>query len=228
MYHRVLLLTLFPLFAVALNSPDLIRGIDQAQTSREEKLTAYSVTETYKLHNARFTETAEMVVNVAYKRGAGKTYQVVSRTGPSFLQTGVLDKMLKEEAELSRGKTRESALVTSANYQMKPLGQQVLEGRTCEMIDLTPRKKSAHLLLGKAWVDARTHNLIRIEGKPTASPSFWAGSPKVIRDYAEIEGFSFAIRTHATSQSFLLGKSELSIEYNNYHVDHPETTNTIQ
>jgi hypothetical protein len=224
----VLLLTLLPLLAVAFNSPDLIRDIDRAQNSREEKLTAYSVTEIYKLHNARFTESAEMVVNVAYKKGSGKTYQVVSRSGPSFLQTGVLDKMLKEEGELSRGQTRESAMVTSANYKMKPLGQQVLEGRTCEMLELTPRKKSSHLLQGKAWVDARTHNLIRIEGKPTASPSFWAGSPQVTRDYVEIEGFSFATRTRATSQSFLLGKSELVIEYSNYHVNHLETTNTIQ
>jgi hypothetical protein len=224
----VLLLTLLPLLAVAFNSPDVIGDIDRAQTSREENLTAYTVTERYKLHNARFTESAEMVVNVEYKKGVGKTYQVVSRTGPSFLQTGVLDRMLKAEAELSRGQARASAVVTSANYKMKPLGQQILEGRTCEMLELTPRKKSAHLLQGRAWVDSRTHNLIRIEGKPTASPSFWAGSPLVTREYVEINGFSFATRTHATSQSFLLGKSELVIEYSNYHVDHLETTTIIQ
>jgi hypothetical protein len=213
---------------VAWNSPDLIRDIDRAQTHREENLSAYSVTETYKLHNTRFSETAEMVVNVDYKKGHGKTFQVISRRGPSFLHTAVFDKMLKEQAEMSRGSTRESVIVTSANYRMKPLGQEVLEGHTCNVLELMPRRKSAHLLHGKAWVDAQTQNLIRIEGKPTASPSFWAGSPLVTRDYAEMESFSFAIRTRATSQSFFLGKSELLIEYSNYRIDHLEKPDASQ
>jgi hypothetical protein len=220
----VLLLTLLPLLSVALGNPEFVREVDLAQAAREEKLTAYRVTETYTLRNTRFSELAVMVVHVSYQKGHGKSYQVVSRVGPSFLHTAVLDRVLKEEGEMSRGEIRENALVTSVNYTMKLLGQQILEGRTCEVLELTPRKKSPHLLQGKAWVDAKTHNLIRVEGKPTASISFWAGAPLVIRDYIEIGGFAFARRSRATSHNFLLGHSELIVEYSEYHIDQLEAS----
>jgi hypothetical protein len=226
-------LIFLPLLTAAWSNSDFVQEVDRAQAAREEKLTAYRVVESYTLRNTRFSEPAEMVVNVSYTKGHGKTYQVISRRGPSFLQTSVLDRVLKEEEEMSRGEMRSSALVTSTNYVMKPLGEVILDGRTCETLELTPRKKSTHLLLGKAWVDMRTHNLIRVEGKPTASLSFWAGAPYVIRDYIEIGGFAFARRSHATSHNFLLGHSDLMIEYSGYHVDHldgsPSTTGkTIQ
>ena len=221
----MLLLIVPPLLALAVGPPDLVREIDLAQAAREERLAAYTVMETYQLRNARFSESAEMVVAVSFRKGEGKTFRVLSRRGPSFLQTSVLDRMLKEEGELSRGETRKQALITSANYQLKPLGTQAWQGRKCEVLELAPRKKSSHTLRGKVWVDAGTHNIIRIEGKPTASLSFWAGSPLVVREYTEINGLSFATRSQAVSQSFLLGKSELTIEYSDYHVDQMEMTN---
>lgn len=204
------------LLAVVAGASPLALEIDKAQLAREENVTGYTVTETYKLRNSRFSEPAEMVVNVTYAKGAGKTYKVVSRRGPSFLQSAVLDRMLKEEAEMSRGQMRTEALITSANYEMKLLGEAVIEGRRCKTVELTPRRKSPHLLIGKAWVDATTYNLIRIEGKPAASISFWAGAPNVIREYTEISGFSFARRSIAVTHGILLGRSEITVDYSNY------------
>lgn len=196
----------------------LIEGVERAQLAREDGILSYSVKEHYTLTNSRFNESAEMTVAVTYAKGAGKTYRVVSRTGPSMLQNSVFDRVLKEEGEMSRGSVRLAALVTPANYRMKMLGEQTLGGRRCEIVELEPLRKSPHLLRGKAWVDEKSHNLIRIEGKPTASLSFWAGNPYVIRDYIEVGDYSFALRSHATSHSFLLGQSELIVDYSDYQV----------
>jgi hypothetical protein len=210
--------------AVAFSARDdagaaIVRAIDQAQVDREARLAGYTVTEHYLLRNSRFQDPAEMTVETTYVRGAGKTYHVVSETGPSMLQTHVLDRMLKEEAAMSKGEQRKKALVISANYDLKVIGQETLGGRNCDLVELNPRAKSPHLLKGKAWLDAGTHVLVRIEGRPTASPSFLAGKPEVIRDYTEIEGFSLAEKSHAISDSFLLGKTDLTIEYTNYRVN---------
>lgn len=197
---------------------EVFNGIEQAQLVREDRMAGYSVTERYTLNNSRFSEPAEMTVAVTYEKGAGKNYRVLSRRGSNFIQNSVFDRLLKEETEMSHGEQRQAALITAANYRMRWMGEEVLEGRNCDVVELEPRKKSPHLLRGKAWVDAATYHLIRIEGKPAASPSFWASSPRIMREYNDIENFSFARRSHAVSQSLLLGRTELNIEYTGYQI----------
>jgi outer membrane lipoprotein-sorting protein len=193
-----------------------INGVDRAALSREMNLDGYSVTENYTVRNSRFQAGATMTVKAVYRRVSGKSYSVVDRNGSSVLQARVLDKLLTEEAEMSRGVTRQQALVTSANYKMRLIGREALQGHNCDVLELVPRMSSPHLLKGRAWVDAKDYYLVRIEGKPTASPSFLAGRPMITRDYKQIEGFSFATRSHALADGFLLGKTELTIEYSNY------------
>ncbi|MCU1259747.1 MAG: putative sigma regulatory protein MucB/RseB [Bryobacterales bacterium] len=206
--------------AFASTSPDgVVQAIDKAQQDREERLNGYTVTEHYTIRNSRFAAPAEMTVSITYVKGAGKKYHVISRSGPSFLQTHVLDRLLSEQEQLSRGEKRAKILVTSANYQIKLIGKENLNGRLCDVVELNPRTKSPHLLKGKAWVDSASQLLLRIEGKPTASLSFLAGRPSVVRDYAEVDGFSLAEKSHAVSESFLLGKTDLTIEYTGYRVN---------
>jgi hypothetical protein len=197
---------------------NLREAIDRAQMAREERLLSYTVTEHYTLKNMRFGTSAELVANVTYSKESGKVYTVVSRTGSPFLQSKVLDRVLAEETAMSHGDARKTALVTSANYAMQPEGEEVLQGRRCVRVALTPRVKSTHLLKGKLWVDAETHNIVRIEGTPLQSPSFWAGASKIYRDYADIGEFAYAQRTVAVSGSMMTGKTEMRIEYNDYKI----------
>jgi hypothetical protein len=56
------------------------------------------------------------------------------------------------------------------------------------------------------------------EGKPTASPSFLAGRPAIVRDYEKVGDFWLAKSSHAVSDSFFFGTTELSINYIDYHL----------
>lgn len=195
-----------------------IRGVDRAELDRETNLARYSVTEHYSVRNSRFHTSAEMTVSAVYRKGEGKSYQVLSRSGSSLLQTSVLDKLLQEEAEMSRGDARQHVLVTSANYKMKLLSEEPVDGRQCDVLELRPLTKSSRLLKGRAWVDAEYHSRVRVEGQPETSPSFWAGRPMLVLDYERIDGFSLAKQSHASASSLLLGKTELTIEYSGYKV----------
>ncbi len=197
----------------------ILKAIDAAQLEREQRLVGYSVAEHYTIRNSHFSVPAETTTATTYAKDSGKTYRVVSRSGPALLQTHVLDRLLKEETDMSRGEGRKNALVTSANYAMKLAGQETVNSHLCDLVELTPRVKSAHLLKGRAWMDSATHILVRIEGQPTASPAFLAGRPEVVRDYTEIDGFSLASKSRALSETFLLGKTELTIEYAGYSVN---------
>jgi hypothetical protein len=197
---------------------DLLRWIDQTELAREAKLAAYTVTEYYTITNSHFSRPAEATIETTYKRGQGKTYRILSRSGPSLLRNRVLDRLLQEESELSRGKAREQVILTSANYDMKLIGRDSLPGPVFDVVRLIPKRRSPYLLNGRLWVDPARMMIVKVEGKPPSSASFFIGRPQVVREYAQIDGFPLAQHSHAVSSSFFFGQSTIDIEYRNYHV----------
>jgi hypothetical protein len=197
---------------------DLIRQIDQAELRRESKLTGYTVTEYYTIRNSHIGNPAEATIETTYKRGQGKTYKVLSRSGPSLLRNRVLDRLLQEETQMSRGKMREQAIITSWNYDMKLVGKEPVSGTMCDVLELTPKRKSPYLLKGRLWVDPAKMMIVKIDGKPPTSASFFSGRPQVVREYKHLEGFALAHHSHAVSSSFIFGQSIVDIEYRDYHL----------
>lgn len=216
-----MLFQLFPLlllWAAPATTPDVVHSLDQAEVMREQNLNGYTVIEQYTVRNSHLDTPAEMTVETVYKKGAGKTFKILSRSGPSILQSSVLDRLLASEREMSLGATREHALITSANYDIVPSGDAMLGSTKCKLVDLNPHAKSTFLIKGKAWLNADDYSLVRLEGKPTASPSFFAGHPYIVRDYMSFEGFSLATQSRATSQSLIMGKTEVTITYKDYKI----------
>lgn len=197
---------------------DLISQIDQAELRRENKLTAYTVSEYYTIKNSHFSKPAEAIIETTYKRGQGRSYKVLSRSGPSLLRNRVLDRLLQEETQMSRGRMHEQAIITSANYEMKLMGKESVGVIMCDVLELTPKRKSPYLLKGRLWVDPAEMMVVKIEGKPPASASFFSGRPQVVREYKHLDGFALAHHSHAVSSSFLFGQSIVDIEYRNYHL----------
>lgn len=202
--------------------PDLqaqvLQGIDKAQEYRERCLEAYTVTEHYSVRNSRFDETARMVVKTTYRKGQGKSFQVVSRSGPSLLKGRVFDSLLHGESEVSRVPAREHSLITTANYHMRLIATEKIDGRDCYVVELEPKHRSSHVLRGRAWFTRDSYALVRIEGRPAASVSFLTGRPFVTRDYQFFDGFWLAVKSHAHSQGFFAGESDLTIDYTGYTV----------
>lgn len=197
--------------------PKIIRMVDDAENNREANLAGYTDTEHYLITNNRFSTPEDAMVHVTYKAGSGKTYQVITRSGPYFLNK-LLNSMLASETKLSGGPERKIALVTSANYSMKLVGQQSIGDRACYLLEITPRQVNAYTLKGHIWVDQATGLLARIEGVPGASPSFLAGNPTLARDYAAQDGFALATHSHATSSGFLTGQTTIDIDYKDYTI----------
>jgi len=201
---------------MTLRSQDVISGIDNAQEDREQRLVGYSANEHYTVHNSHFNQSAELTASVVYQKGLGKTYTILWRSGPGVLQERVINRILKEDVTLSRSAERPHNLLTSANYSMQVQGIQSLRGTPCYVVKISPRVHDFSLIEGAAWFDIKDFSLLRIEGKPAASPSFWTGRPVIEREYTVVDGFSFPQRSQATSKGFVAGKSELNIDYSQY------------
>ena len=202
--------------ALTLQSQDVISAIDKAQQSRERRLGGYTGMELYTVRNSHFKESAELAAKVVYQQGLGKRYEVLWRKGPGLLQERVINRILKEDAMLSRSPERSHTHLTSANYSMKVQGMQQLEGKQCYLVKIRPRVHKFSLIEGIAWIDAKDFSLLRIEGRPAASPSFFTGRPFIEREYTVLDGLSFPKHSRATSKGFFAGKSELDIDYSEY------------
>jgi hypothetical protein len=199
--------------------PDLIQRVDSAELAREANLGGYTVSEHYSVfRNGGSQPAADTMVSTVYKKGQGKQYTVTSRSGSSLLQKYLIDRVLKEEAEVSKSDNRGAILVTSSNYDMEFERPESILGRDCLVLKLTPKRKSQYLVEGHAWVDAQNYHLVRVEGKLSAKPSFFAGIPTIRRDYQELQGFAVATSSRSESSSMLLGGTVLNIEYQNYQV----------
>ena len=222
--HRVLLfLTMLNLAlrgdgTITLPSQDVIASIDKAQENREHQLTGYAAREHYTVRNSHFNHSAELEAKVVFRKGKGKTYTILSRSGPGVLQERVIGRILKEDAKLSSSVERPHNLLTSANYSIELKGIQSLHGTSCYVVKILPRVHNFALIEGDAWFDGQSFSLLRIEGKPAASPSFWTGKPLIEREYIIVEGLSFPQHSRATSKGFITGKSELTIDYSEYEL----------
>ena len=200
----------------------IILKIDAAVHDRSSNITSYSVKEQYSIYrNGESDPSAQETVQTDYTVANGKQYTPIAQSGSALLRSNVIDKVLAGEKEMAMIANRESVWVTSANYEMTPENAPVqFKGHTCLIIDLKPKRKSPHLFTGREWVDASDFTVVHLEGVPSQNPSFFAGATAVSRDYEKIDGFSMATHAEAHSHSFLLGKTDLKIDYTGYQIQH--------
>jgi hypothetical protein len=206
--------------AQSLADQTLIAQVDRTDNHREISLAGYTVEERYTITNSHFSSPAVVLVKVTYTRDAGKHYEVISRTGPSLLASKLLNSMIAEEQKLSQNPSRSLAQITSANYSMTHTGSEPLHSQPCEVLTVEPLRRSAYVLNGRLWVDARSKQIVRIDGVPPVSPSFFASKPRIVRDYEDVGGFPLATHSHATSSGFFAGSTVVDIDYTNYQITH--------
>ena len=197
---------------------EIVSRLTAADSERREGLEEYTAVRKYMLHNDRKQKTAEMVVHATYRRGEGKSFEIVSSQGADGISGRVLRRVMDAEAEASRKETREQSRLTPRNYDFELLGKEVRDGRLCYVLGLTPKLKNKYLLNGKAWIDVDDFGIVRLEGRPPANVSFWVGKPYIVMDFAKVGDFWLISHNQSRADCKLIGTMELTIEYSKYRV----------
>ena len=142
----------------------------------------------------------------------------MTRSGSDKLN-GIIDKVLAGEAGASVPPEKALRQINSANYRVRLVGTEVAAGRSCYVIELAPRMKSRFLIVGKAWVDAVSYAVVRIEGQFAASISILVGAPRISEEFIEVNGFWLPAHVRSVTSSLLLGPTELNILFSNYQLE---------
>ncbi len=200
----------------------VIRQVDAAVAARFNNILGFTDVEHYAVYrgSGETHPAAEMTVLDTYKKGAGKTYTVLSQSGSGILIRFGLKPLLDNEKTINIPGNIEKSWFISMNYDMKlkPGGVEKLNGRDCYVFAVTPKAKASNLIDGTIWVDARDGTLVQIDGVASENPSAFSGTTHMMRQYANMSGFSMAMHARAESNSFLFGRTVVTIDYSDYHL----------
>jgi hypothetical protein len=199
--------------ANSLTTDDVVTRMLEAEEKKAAATQCYTGTRRYHIRNDRFGQQAEMLVEVIAKPG-GKQFRVLSSSGAESMHRRVFDKLLKGETEASREQA--SNRIDRTNYDFALAGQETLRGRRTYVLELRPKEKKKYLVEGKIWVDAQDFQVVRLEGRPAASLSFWVGRPQLTFDYDKVDGHWMTTRNRTFAKSRLMGATELTIEFQRY------------
>jgi hypothetical protein len=201
----------------------VIRGVDAAVAARFENILGFTDVEHYAVYRGddQVHPAAEMTVRDTYKKGVGKIYTLMSQSGSSILLHFGLKPLLANEQTINQSGNVEKSWFDSANYVMKlnSAAVQNLNGRNCIALDIKPREVAPNLIIGTMWVDARDGTLVQIDGVASKNPSAFSGTTHMMRQYTSINGYSMAIHARAESDSTLLGRTVVTIDYSNYNLE---------
>jgi len=223
------ILTVFAAFAAAQPAPtgdEILARAAEASSRRHDTLRTYSGMRHYTVSNRRFNMEATGTVQMSWVEGKGAHLEVLSTKGSERLGN-VIHRIADSEEELSRSPERTRADLHPNNYSARLIGTELAGGRSCYVLAVKPKFKSKHLIDGKAWIDSETYSLVRIEGQFAASVSAFLGRPYFTQEFAEVGGYWLPVRAHASSSTFLLGSSELEVDYLGYDLGagyHPSQT----
>jgi hypothetical protein len=192
----------------------------RSDVERRSELTGYTALRRYVAVNG--DRRAEMVARVDCSPEGTKQFTIISEEGSNAIRKHVFYKMLNEESVASHRETRDGSRIAPANYKFNMVGQETLDTGPAYVLAIVPKTENKYLLDGKIWVNAKDYSIVRIEGQPARSPSFWVHNVHFVHTYQRVGQFWFASSTRSTSEVRIFGRSELTIENSDYVLNPPK------
>jgi len=163
---------------------------------------AFTVRRDYQLFDKKWESKAQVVARISFVPPDQSRYEIESSRGG--LGERILRDMLDQEMEALQGVNRNE--LSTQNYDFWLAGEETVDGRRCHVLALRPKREDRYLLRGRAWVDAETFLLLRVEGEPVKSPSWWIRDVHVTMRFADVDGTWMRTLTHAVANVRFKGR----------------------
>jgi len=171
---------------------------------------AYQVVREYRLFNEKSaTPTSEVVAEVHYLPPNRKTYDIQKHTGSSRGED-VVRRILQHESQMvAGGKSWSGAAIDRNNYDFSYLGEATLDGNSCYLLGLDPKRKETELIRGQAWVDKHSFLIRHVEGQMAKNPSWMLKKVDVKIDFADVGGAWLQTGMEAVADVRFIGSQTL-------------------
>jgi len=202
-----------------LSLDQIIARMISASAHRSEELRGFQGRRWYHLEYRGFLggRDATMEVLETYSSPDTRNYSVISESGSKLLVNRVLLRLLDSEKQAFENQKRIE--LSPENYRFALLGTENLPGRsTCYVLSVKPRKDTQFLYDGKIWVDGNDFSVMRMEGAPAKSPSFWIRDTRIESNWEKVGDFWFIAHNRSVSHIRMGGMATLTIDYGDYQV----------
>lgn len=147
------------------------------------------------------------------------TWKMLNFWGDDTVKKEVIARYMTAEVEASSGKPGPSIGISPDNYNYKYKGLDNKEGRQVHVFELKPKHKRVGLFKGEIWLDPETLLPIRETGRLVKNPSIFIKKMEFTRDYEIREGVAHLKRMESRTDTRVVGRAELDIEYANVQKD---------
>lgn len=178
--------------------------MQEAQLRNRQNYRAYTVTRDYRLYGSDNDKAnSEVIAEVSFVPPDQKSFNIQQVQG-SKRGENIVRKVLQGESDMAT-KDAPAALSTS-NYDFALAGEAQVNGRSCYVLQLIPKREEKTLLKGQAWVDKQTYLVHRVEGDMAKTPSWWLKNVHMTVLYAEAAGMWLPTATDAVADVRMFGR----------------------
>ncbi|MCU1272404.1 MAG: hypothetical protein JWN74_3698 [Acidobacteriaceae bacterium] len=202
-----------------LSVDEIVQKVMAANARRSAELRGFQGKRKYDLqyHGLLGGREASMEVLATYSAPDQRTFSVVSQSGSKLLLNRVLLKLLDSEKEAFEH--RKQVELSPENYKFELVGaDSTADGNSCFVLVVKPRKPNKFLYAGKIWVDAHDFAVVRMEGEPAKSPSFWIRDTQIDCTWEKVGNFWFIAHNRSVSHIRMGGAATLTIDYDDYQI----------
>ena len=200
-----------PSSTAEVKSPDLnliLQRLEDVQHQDPAQSRPYEVTREYKVFRGDDSQpTSEVTAQINFVPPDIKTYKITQARGNSRGEKMVRELLDRETESAKKGQASE---VNRMNYDFVFLRQEEFGLVPEYVLRIVPKRKDKYLLRGQIWVDASTFRILRIEGVPAKSPSFWLKNIHITLQFAQQGGMWVPVTFDAVATVRLLGQYTLA------------------
>jgi hypothetical protein len=187
---------------------------------RKSALLDYTVRRTYQVVDLKGKVHAQEIGRMEFHAPDKKTFALTSESGSGVIRHLALNPLIASEIETAAGKQHHDSAIAPENYSLDLLGEQQVGPYRCFVAKAVPKRKDKYLFEGKVWIDVADYAVVRIEGHPARKLSFWIERADFVRQYQKIGSFWLPQRDMTFVQVRLYGKKVLTIDHQDYSVNH--------
>jgi hypothetical protein len=151
------------------------------------------------------------------------TYKILGFSGDNTVKKEVMARYMTAEVEAAQSRKIDVG-ISPENYSFKYKGETDKGGRRVHVFELKPKQKRLGLFKGELWVDPETYLPVREAGRLVKNPSLFIKRMEFVREYEIRDGFAWLVSLDSKTDTRIVGKAELHINYTNFARNMPGET----